>query len=154
MIEEQKNNPLHGVKLETLLSELVDHYGWEVLASSINVNCFKSNPSIKSSLKFLRKTPWAREKVEGFYLYKFKRLPKPDDDQYELPPRDRKIPLHQKPRDPAVITVDPSAPPKSARAEPRSGPRSTLKMGPRSGAGTTKPTSSDPWAKWKNKHTD
>lgn len=103
MIEEQKNNPLHGVKLEALLTDLVDHYGWEVLADEININCFKSNPSIKSSLKFLRKTAWAREKVEGFYLYKFKRLPKPDDRNYELPPRDRIVPMSQQPRSPAKI---------------------------------------------------
>lgn len=106
MIEEQKNNPLHGVKLEALLTELVDHYGWESLAQAININCFKSNPSIKSSLKFLRRTDWAREKVESFYLYKYKRLPKPDDEQYELPPRDRRVPLHQKPRTPAVISLN------------------------------------------------
>ena len=77
MVKEQKNNPLHGVKLEVLLTELVEHYGWETLAKAININCFKSNPSIKSSLKFLRKTLWAREKVESFYLYHYKRLPKP-----------------------------------------------------------------------------
>ena len=105
MIEEQKNNPLHGVKLEVLLTELVEHYGWEVLSDAMRLNCFTNNPSIKSSLKFLRRTPWAREKVEGFYLYKFKRLPKPDDIQYELPPRDRIVPMEQKPRTPAVLTT-------------------------------------------------
>ena len=105
MLEIQKNNPLHGVKLETLLTELVDHYGWEILAAEMNLNCFKSNPSIKSSLKFLRGTPWAREKVEGFYLYKYKRLPRPDDAQAELPPRDRTIPLDQKPRSPAALAA-------------------------------------------------
>ena len=89
MTQEQKNNPLHGVKLEALLKELVDHYGWQTLGKEINLNCFKSNPSIKSSLKFLRRTEWAREKVERFYLYDFKRLPKASDDQYEIPPRKR-----------------------------------------------------------------
>lgn len=64
----QKNNPLHGITLQALLTELVEHYGWETLAQRININCFKKDPSIKSSLKFLRKTPWAREKVENFYL--------------------------------------------------------------------------------------
>lgn len=64
----QTNDPLHGITLQALLTELVDHYGWETLAVRINVNCFKKDPSIKSSLKFLRKTPWAREKVEQFYL--------------------------------------------------------------------------------------
>ena len=106
MIEVQKNNPLHGVKLEALLTVLVDHYGWPILAEAMNLNCFKSNPSIKSSLKFLRKTPWAREKVESFYLYKYKQLPRPDDEQYALPPRDRTISLDQQARSSAIITPD------------------------------------------------
>ena len=67
--QQQPNNPLHGIKLANILDELVAHYGWEKLSSIININCFKSNPSINSSLKFLRKTPWAREKVENLYLY-------------------------------------------------------------------------------------
>ena len=108
MIEVQKNNPLHGLKLEVLLTELVEHYGWEPLADAMNINCFKNNPSIKSSLKFLRKTQWAREKVEGFYLYKFKRLPTPNDEQYALSPRERIVPLSQQPRSPAVITTNKS----------------------------------------------
>lgn len=66
---EQPNNPLHGVKLATILEELTKAYSWEYLANQININCFKSNPSIKSSLKFLRRTPWAREKVEQLYLH-------------------------------------------------------------------------------------
>jgi uncharacterized protein (DUF2132 family) len=103
MNEVQKNNPLHGVKLESLLTDLVDYYGWEALAADLNMNCFKSNPSIKSSLKFLRKTPWAREKVESFYLYRFKGLPRPNDEQYALPPRDRTIPLDQQPAAPRNI---------------------------------------------------
>lgn len=65
---QQKNNPLHGIKLETMLTELVDTYCWEFLADNVNVNCFKKDPSIKSSLTFLRKTPWARTKIEGMYL--------------------------------------------------------------------------------------
>ena len=71
MSDEQKNNPLHGVTLEKMLIELEDYYGWYQLALHININCFKSDPSIKSSLKFLRKTPWARTKVERLYLYTF-----------------------------------------------------------------------------------
>lgn len=66
--KEQPNNPLHGLKLITILEELVDHYGWEELALKININCFKKDPTIKSSLKFLRKTPWARDKVERLYV--------------------------------------------------------------------------------------
>ena len=63
------NNPLHGVTLEQILTALVAHYQWEGLAQRIDIRCFKSDPSIKSSLTFLRKTPWAREKVEGLYLF-------------------------------------------------------------------------------------
>ncbi|MCY1273632.1 DNA-binding protein [compost metagenome] len=62
------NNPLHGVTLEKLLTELVAHYGWDGLAQRIDIRCFKSDPSIKSSLTFLRKTPWAREKVEALFI--------------------------------------------------------------------------------------
>ena len=71
MNNEQANNPLHGITLERVVVELVDHYGWEGLARRINVNCFKSDPSVKSSLKFLRKTPWAREQVEALYISTF-----------------------------------------------------------------------------------
>lgn len=65
---EQKNNPLHGIKLEQMLNEMVNKYCWEFLADEIKVNCFKQNPTIKSSLNFLRKTPWARVKFEQLYL--------------------------------------------------------------------------------------
>ncbi|TDE15679.1 VF530 family protein [Dyadobacter psychrotolerans] len=67
-MSEQLNNPLHGKTLEVILNELVDHYGWEELGQHININSFQFEPSIKSSLKFLRKTPWARKKVEDLYL--------------------------------------------------------------------------------------
>jgi uncharacterized protein (DUF2132 family) len=59
---------LHGITLESILTRLVDHYGWEQLAARIEINCFISDPSVKSSLKFLRKTPWARTRVEELYL--------------------------------------------------------------------------------------
>ena len=62
------NNPLHGVTLEAILTALVAQYGWDGLAERIDIRCFKSDPSIKSSLTFLRKTPWAREKVEALYI--------------------------------------------------------------------------------------
>ncbi|SHI49333.1 Uncharacterized conserved protein [Mesonia phycicola] len=68
MSEIQPNNPLHGVKLKDILEFLIDYYGWDGLAQRININCFKSNPTLKSSLNFLRKTPWARTKVENLYL--------------------------------------------------------------------------------------
>jgi uncharacterized protein (DUF2132 family) len=67
-MENQKNNPLHGVKLADIVEHLVNYYGWEDLGTRINIKCFNENPSVKSSLTFLRKTPWAREKVEGLYL--------------------------------------------------------------------------------------
>ena len=62
-------DPLHGVTLERMLTELVEHFGWEAMGERIKVRCFTSDPSINSSLKFLRKTPWARAKVESMYLY-------------------------------------------------------------------------------------
>ena len=65
---EQKNNPMHGVKLVTVLEFLVEHLGWEKLATKVNINCFKKDPSINSSLKFLRKEQWARDKTEELYL--------------------------------------------------------------------------------------
>jgi uncharacterized protein (DUF2132 family) len=68
MIPDQKNNPLHGITLEMILHHLVDQFGWEELGYRIRINCFISDPSIQSSLKFLRKTPWARTKVEQLYL--------------------------------------------------------------------------------------
>ncbi|MBQ0786389.1 MAG: DUF2132 domain-containing protein [Oceanihabitans sp.] len=64
----QPNNPLHGVKLEQIINELVAHYGWEYLGYTIKIRCFTEDPSVKSSLKFLRRTPWARTKVENLYL--------------------------------------------------------------------------------------
>jgi uncharacterized protein (DUF2132 family) len=68
MKEEQPNNPLHGKTLEMILNHLVSYYGWKKLGQLITINCFINNPSIKSSLTFLRKTPWARKKVEDLYL--------------------------------------------------------------------------------------
>jgi uncharacterized protein (DUF2132 family) len=67
-MEEQPNNPLHGITLENLLKYLVENYGWEYLNRRIPINCFFSHPSIKSSLVFLRKNQWAREKVEKLYI--------------------------------------------------------------------------------------
>jgi len=71
MADEQPNNPLHGITLEKVVTQLVDHYGWDELSYIININCFKSNPSVKSSLKFLRRTQWARDKVEDLYISTF-----------------------------------------------------------------------------------
>jgi uncharacterized protein (DUF2132 family) len=65
----QPRNPLHGLTLEAIVTALVEHYGWSGLGERIPLRCFTSEPSVASSLKFLRKTPWAREKVEGLYLF-------------------------------------------------------------------------------------
>jgi len=100
---EQLNNPLHGLKLDILLSEVVSHYGFDILAEYTRLKCFKNNPSMVSSLKFLRKTDWARETLERFYLYSYKNLPEPSDDEFEIPPRLRTIPLHIKAKEPKVL---------------------------------------------------
>ena len=71
MSNEQPSNPLHGITLEKVMTKLFEHYGWEGLAQRININCFQNDPSIKSSLKFLRKTQWARDKVEELYVSTF-----------------------------------------------------------------------------------
>ncbi|MBU4683619.1 DUF2132 domain-containing protein [Cedecea davisae] len=68
MSTQHSKDPLHGVTLEALLNHLVTRYGWAELAKQININCFKSDPSVKSSLKFLRRTPWARKEVEDLYI--------------------------------------------------------------------------------------
>lgn len=67
----QPNNVLHGVTLKTIVEELVAHYGWEALGQQIKIKCFTDKPSVSSSLAFLRKTPWAREKVEAYYVWTF-----------------------------------------------------------------------------------
>jgi uncharacterized protein (DUF2132 family) len=68
MSEQQANNPLHGITLEQIVKNLVEHYGWDELGRRIKVRCFVNDPSLKSSLRFLRKTPWARKKVENLYI--------------------------------------------------------------------------------------
>ncbi|MEZ5593546.1 MAG: VF530 family protein [Gammaproteobacteria bacterium] len=75
MEKTRNQDPLHGITLKMLVTRLVEHYGWEALGRRIKINCFISDPSIASSLKFLRRTPWAREKVEALYL----NTPWPDD---------------------------------------------------------------------------
>lgn len=66
--EQQPNNPLHGVTLQQIVEHLEGYYGWEEMGARLNIKCFQKDPSVKSSLKFLRRTPWAREKVEKMYL--------------------------------------------------------------------------------------
>jgi uncharacterized protein (DUF2132 family) len=71
MSGEQANNPLHGLTLAKVVARLVEHYGWDGMAQRVDINCFKNDPSVKSSLKFLRKTQWARDKVEDLYISTF-----------------------------------------------------------------------------------
>ena len=99
-------NPLHGVGLKTVLQELVSHYGFDILYAYLNINCFRVNPSISASEKFLKKTDWAREKVEVFYLYQYKNLPAVSSEQFKLPPRERIVPEHHKPNEPAVLSIE------------------------------------------------
>ena len=170
-----KNNPLHGVGLKNLLIEIVDHYGFEILFAYLNINCFKTNPSIDSSLKFLKKTDWAREKVEAFYLYEFKNLPKASSEQFLLPPRDRIIPEHQMPREPAELSLDDAARLREKRvkksaehdrsssgkhfSDQRSQHSNNRVNNPNrkgghetsNSSGSTIEKDVDPWAKWKNK---
>jgi len=74
MADPQPRNPLHGITLEAILNELVDHHGWVALASMVRIHCFAKDPSVGSSLKFLRRTPWARAKVESLYLWHLREL--------------------------------------------------------------------------------
>lgn len=85
MSDQKHNDPLHGLSLKVILTDLVERYGWENLAERIRINCFVMNPSIKSSLTFLRKTPWAREKVENLYLWSHKKKI-PVRPRYDEPP--------------------------------------------------------------------
>ncbi|MGH8034659.1 MAG: VF530 family DNA-binding protein [Lysobacterales bacterium] len=73
-MSQQPGNPLHGVTLEAIVTALADHYGWEELGQRIDIRCFTSDPSVASSLKFLRKTPWARAKVESLYLFMLREI--------------------------------------------------------------------------------
>ena len=101
-----KTNPLHGVSLNKVLIEIVDHYGFDILFAYLNINCFKTNPSIESSEKFLKKTDWARERVESFYMYEFKNLPRASSEQFALPPRDRIVPENQEQGEPAELSME------------------------------------------------
>ena len=79
MTDKQSGDPLHGITLEMMLIQLAEHYGWDEMGRIIRIRCFNNDPSIKSSLKFLRKTPWARKKVEDLYLgYKMETMDKPE----------------------------------------------------------------------------
>ena len=162
-----KNNPLHGLGLKDLLTQLVDYYGFNILDAYLNINCFKTNPSIESSVKFLKKTDWAREKVEAFYLYQYKRLPRASAEQFELPPRDRIVPEGQVPGEPADLSLEDAAQLREKQAkkaaEFKAGtgrkPSGQRNNGPRKHSAPdrnrSKPAASndaDPWANWKSKN--
>ena len=99
MSDKQSNNPLHGVTLEAMLTELHGHYGWDGLASRIAVRCFSHEPSIKSSLAFLRRTPWARDKVEALFL----QLKKPKRTLAPKPSSERAPAGHGTTRAPTIL---------------------------------------------------
>ena len=149
------NNPLHGIGLKQVITEIVNYYGFDILFSYLNINCFNNNPSIDSSVKFLKKTDWAREKVEAFYLYKFKSLPRASAEQFELPPRDRIIPEGQTPGSPAGLSLEDADRLREKRAKKTAMHDADKGNRPNSDKRVTdyKKTSacsdSDPWAKWK-----
>ncbi len=158
MSEQDRNNPLHGVGLDAMFSEILRHYHWEVLAEQLKFKCLENHPSFAAATKFLKKTKWAREKTEAFYLYRFKQLPIPTDEQHELPPRERTFPDGLEEQKPAEIKLGD----KEFFDDPISGPKFSKKTGfvesksPRKRApAKPKPKressgdDSDPWAKWK-----
>jgi len=162
MTELQQKHPLHGVGLETLLNELVDYYGWEVLAEQIPIKCFSTYPSIASSVKFLRKTTWARERVEAFYLYRFKRVPLPSEEQHQLPPREREISEDQLGRSPSNIKLgdpeffdDPNTGPVFSKRQPEADKRiaqpkvNDKKEIQDKDTGSDTSDKVDPWGKWR-----
>jgi uncharacterized protein (DUF2132 family) len=150
-----KNNPLHGVSLKQLLTEIVNHYGFEILFAYLNVNCFNNNPSIDSSVKFLKKTDWAREKVEAFYLYQFKGLPRASAEQFELSPRDRIIPPDQIPGEPAELSLEDAErlrekrARKAAQHDADAGRRASPDKRGSNHSRAAVDRDADPWAKWK-----
>ena len=149
-----KNNPLHGVSLKMLVTEIVNHYGYELLFAYLNIQCFRTNPSIDSSVKFLKKTDWAREKVEAFYLYQFKSLPRASAEQFALPPRDRIVPADQNPGAPAELTMEDAERLRQKRArkaaEHDAGRVGSASTNRRREASYAPPSSNtDPWAKWR-----
>ena len=152
-----KSNPLHGIGLKSLLTEIVDHYGFEILYAYLNINSFRHNPSIITSLKFLKKTDWAREKVEDFYLYKYKNLPKPSHEQSLLSPRDRVIPVEQIPGEPAVLNLEDAErlfdkhSKKSPSLYKGIKPKRKRNRESLSSTGSYKEKEVSPWAKLKNK---
>src|SRR5574343_1881170 len=150
-----QNHPLHGVSLKQLVTEIAGHYGFKILFAYLNINCFANNPSVESAVKFLKKTDWAREKVEAFYLYQFKSLPRASADQFELPPRDRIVPPDQQPGLPAVLSLEDAERLREKRAR-KAAEHDAQKKRPGGPARrpvqrTAAPMAEDvdPWAKWR-----
>ena len=157
------------MKLKKLLNEIVGHYGFKILYAYLNINCFKTNPSIESSIKFLKKTDWAREKVESFYLYQFKNLPRASSEQFLLSPRDRIIPDDQVLGEPAELSLEDAERLQEKRerksAERGQGRQRAFSKGYGRQSGHSRDRDSDskssengagkgkidPWANWKNK---
>ena len=179
-----KNNPLHGLGLKTLVEEIVEHYGFEILYAYLQLNCFNTNPSVVSSVKFLKKTEWAREKVETFYLYQFKNLPKAPAQEFSIAPRDRIVPDDHIPGEPAKLSLEDAARWQEKRAKkaaahdhggikgkPKTGPDKKSAQGPysakpkphtspygkspnKASSPSSSDTNFDPWAQAKNKIND
>ena len=106
MTVKKPNNPLYGLKMDTLLTDISDHYGWERLSETLNIERFQFHTGLKSTIKWLRNNEWAKEKVENFYLYQYKNYAWPDDKQLSLPPRDRSLPEQPQATEPKEITED------------------------------------------------
>ena len=102
--ENLKNSPLHGLSLETMLTELVEHYGWKVLDAGIDLKCLRIHPTIESALVFLKKNEWARNRVEDFYLYSYKQMPVGSEAEMELNPRARGFAPGILPKEPKSLT--------------------------------------------------
>lgn len=168
-----KNNPLNGVGLKALVTELVDHYGFEILHAYLNLNCFQTNPSVESSVKFLKKTEWAREKVEAFYMYQYKNLPRVSSEEFDIPPRDRIVPDDQKPGEPAELSLEDAEKLREKRAKKaaehgKGGGHRYSQNNNRANKGSYKAgrhssnsrnsssaeDSNDPWAKWRSDSED
>ena len=162
-----QNNPLHGLSLTNMLQQLVDHYGFEILYAYLQINCFNKRATVESSILFLKKTQWAREKCEIFYLYNYKSMPRPSSEQFALPPRDRIFTNEQQAGAPKELSFEDAeqlqqkiqqkakafrqhpgnGKPKAhkARANQRSRPRDDRNNTSDSKQSAATP---DPWAKW------
>ena len=104
--EELKNSPLHGLSAEAMLTELVEFYGWKALDDAIDLKCLRIKPTVPSALTFLKKAEWARNRVENFYLYIFKGMPKGDAEEMELKPRERGFPRGIRSKAPLPLSAE------------------------------------------------